>query len=110
MVHLRAWVLVGIGFTIIALLGTALCHVILLMLSSSEMGARVYQRVVGYFISAFIVAILWTGTFAASYFLELIQQTAAGTDAFDPPDDSIGEKFFTFWYVAWLAFCSLVPF
>jgi hypothetical protein len=108
--HLRAWFLFGLGLSAIAFLATAVCHMTyLLELSKSDFEWSMYRTLSRYFVAALMGAIIWTGSFAASYFLELIQQTAGGNEEFDPPDDMIAEKIGNFLYLAWIAFCTLAP-
>jgi hypothetical protein len=108
--HLRAWLLFGFGLCVMAFLATAVCHITYrLQLSTSYLEWDVYRTLSKYFVGALMGATLWTGFFAASYFLELIQQTAGGNEEFDPPDDMIAEKIGNFLYLAWIAFCALAP-
>src|ERR1700732_125849 len=108
--HLRAWLLFGFGLCVMAFLATAVCHLTYrLQLSASYLEWDVYRMLSRYFVGALMGATLWTGCFAASYFLELIQQTAGGNEEFDPPDDMIAEKLINFFYLAWIAFCALPP-
>jgi len=106
---LRAWFLFGIGLTLVALMGAGL-HYVIDLFSSGDMGAGIWLRVFILFMKGFVLFLLWTGSFAAGFFLETIQDTAAGNHEVDWPDDSIWEKFFTFWYLLWIFFCSAVPF
>src|SRR4029079_12219674 len=69
MQNLKAWFYYGLGFTIVAIMGAATHHVIILYENTSEAGQSVYFRVIILFIKALVVAFLWTGTFAGSYFL-----------------------------------------
>lgn len=108
--HLRAWFLFGLGLCVMAFLATAVCHITYrLQLSASYLEWDVYRMLSRYFVGALMGATLWTGCFGASYFLELIQQTAGGNEEFDPPDDMIAEKLINFLYLAWIAFCTLAP-
>jgi hypothetical protein len=107
---LRAWFLFGIGLALVALMGAGL-HYVIDLYTASDMGiGSIWFRVLILYMKGFVLFLLWTGTFAGSFFLETIQDTAAGNHEVDWPDDSIWEKFFTFFYILWIFFCSAVPF
>jgi hypothetical protein len=106
---LRPWLMFGIGFTIVALLGAASHQVIILYEEAPITAQGIYFRVVVLFLKALGLFILWTCTFAGPYFLATVRDTAAGNDAIAAPDESVPEKFFLFAYLVWLGFCAAVP-
>jgi hypothetical protein len=106
----RSWILFGLGLTMVAVMGAALHYVITLVVNGTLGQSMIWRGVYLLYAKAFILFLFWTGTYASGFFLASIQETAAGNNDIDWPDDSIGEKFFTFLYVAWIFLFSAVPF
>ena len=107
---LRPWFLFGIGLSLISLLGGGLHYVIDLYLASDLGASGIWRMVFTLFMKAFVLCLLWTGSFAAGFFLSTIEDTAAGNDKVTGPDNSLGEKLFTFLRLCWIFFCSAIPF
>jgi hypothetical protein len=106
---LRPWFLFGIGLSLVALLGAGMHYVIDLYMASGPEGG-IWIRVMFLYIKGFGLFLLWTGTFAGTFFLATIQDTAAGSYKVRKPDDSIAGQFFTFFYLAWIFFYAALPF
>jgi hypothetical protein len=106
---LRAWFLFGIGFTLVAFMGAAVKYVLDILQGSDISKAGLWQRVLTLYVGALVLFILWTGTFAAGFFLETIKGGAAGHREVEWPDDAIGEKFFTFLGLMFLYVLCAVP-
>jgi len=107
---LRAWFLFGFGLTLVALMAAGLHYVIDLYVNSDMGVGSIWSRVFILYMKGFVLFLLWTGTFASGFFLATIQDTAAGNPKVDWPDDSIWEKFLTFFYLLWIFLCAAVPF
>jgi hypothetical protein len=106
---LRAWFLCGIGFGIVALIACGL-HFAIDLYKESEFGrGGIYVRVMMLYTTGLIAFLVWTGAYAATFFLATIQDTAAGTQDVAWPDQGIWEAFLAFLYMSWLFACSAVP-
>jgi hypothetical protein len=107
---LRAWFLFGIGLSLVALMGGAIHYTLDLYLASDLGRGGIWFRVLILYAKVFILFLLWTGTYAGSFFLATIQETAAGSQKVSWSDHSIWEQFFTFLHLAWIFLCAAVPF
>ncbi len=105
---LRAWFLFGVGFTLVALLA-AFLHFLFDLYQTQPALGRITFYVIILYIKGFVVFLVWTGAYAADYFLATVVDTAAGNEKVRWPDDSPREKVFTFFYFAWLVVCSAIP-
>jgi hypothetical protein len=106
---IRAWLLFGIGFSLVAFMAAAVHYVLDLYESTDFIRAGIWQRVLPLYVAAFGLFLVWTGTFAGSFFLETIRGGAAGHNEVDRPDDTIAEKFFTFLGLAWVFLLCAAP-
>jgi hypothetical protein len=105
---LRAWFLFGVGFTLVAGLA-AFLHFLFDLYRTQEALSRITFYVIILTIKAFVMFLVWTGAYAADYFLATVVDTAAGNEQVRWPDDSPREKVFTFLYFLWLIICSAIP-
>jgi hypothetical protein len=106
---LRAWFLFGMGLSLVALLGGGLHYVIDLYRSTPPGVSSIWFRVFILYLKAFVLFVLWTGTYAGGFFLATLEETAAGSSKVRWPDESIWEGLFRFLGVAWLFGCAAVP-
>jgi hypothetical protein len=106
---LRAWFLFGVGLSLVAVMGGALHYVLDLYLASDLGRGGIWIRVLILYTKGFVLFLLWTGAYAGSFFLATIQDTAAGSHEVGWPDDSLWEKFFTFFSLIWIFLCAAVP-
>jgi hypothetical protein len=106
---LRAWFMFGIGFTFVAFMAAAVHYALDLYQNSDWTKAGIFQTVLRLYVAAFGLFVVWTGTFAIPFFLESINSGAAGHYEVQSPDDSIGEKFFTFLGMVWVYALCAVP-
>lgn len=56
-----------------------------------------------------VVFMLCAGSYAASCFMAIVEDTAAGNDTVRWSDDSVMERFFKFYFLLWLASCAALP-
>jgi hypothetical protein len=61
------------------------------------------------FAPAFVCFLFWTSSFASGFFLATVNETSGGNREIDWPEDSLGEKLFTFLRVAWIFLLSAIP-
>src|SRR6202011_5831350 len=80
---LRCWFLSGIGLSLVALMGAALSYVIDLYQASDLGQGSIWSRVFILYMKGFVLFLLWTGTYAGSFFLATIEDTAAGNRKVD---------------------------
>jgi hypothetical protein len=107
---LRAWFLFGTGLSLVALMGAALHYVLDLYLASDLGRGGIWARVYVLYMKGFVLFLLWTGAYAGPFFVAAIRETAAGNHHVSWPDESLWEKFFLFFYLVWIFFCSAIPF
>lgn len=97
---LRPWFLFGIGLTLVALLAGVVHYVI-----DVYFGVQLLIL----FVKGMMAFLIWTGMYAAGFFLATIQETGAGNQDVVWPDESIGESLMTFLYVAWIFIIAALP-
>jgi hypothetical protein len=107
--NLRAWILFGLGWTLTVLIAAWVWHLTLMYREASEVGRNIFFRVLILSWKGFVAFFLWTGMYAGGYFLATVQDTAAGRDKTDWPEDSLGEKLLTLLYLLWIVFCAAIP-
>lgn len=98
---LRPWFLFGIGLTLTTFLAGVVHYVV-----DVNFGVQVLIL----FVKGMMAFLIWTGMYAAGFFLATIQETGAGNQNVVWPDDSLGENLITFLYVAWIFVISALPF
>jgi hypothetical protein len=106
---LRAWFLFGFGLSLVALMGAAVRYVILLYAHGSEGAQGLWFRVLILYVKGLVLFLFWTGAYAAEYFFETVQDTAAGIDRVKWPGGGVKEKVFSFLYLFWLFVYTAIP-
>jgi hypothetical protein len=106
---LRPWFLCGLGLGLVTLMAAGL-HFAIDLYEDTELGrGGIYFRVIILYIKACVAFLVWSGAYAATFFLTTVEDTAAGVQKVVWPDQSIWEAFLAFFYLAWLFLCAAVP-
>lgn len=104
---LRAWLMLGIGMTILAVLGAFLAYLVGFGFSI-EMGELMIVGLI-LILKAFIVFFIWTVGYAAVDFLAIIGDTSLGIGDIHWPEEALLERLLRVAYLAWIGFLSLMP-
>lgn len=101
---LKPWIYIAAGLTMVDFLFMAVHVCYRLILEENRIGA-----VLPLPLMAAIIVLLLVGSYAASCFMEIVEDTAAGNDTVRWSDDSVMERFFKFYFLLWLASCAALP-
>jgi hypothetical protein len=104
---LRAWLTLGVGMTIIAVLGAFLAYLVGFGFTI-EMGELMLIGLILVF-KAFIVFFGWTAGYAAVDFLAVINDTSLGNRDIHWPEESLLERLLRVAYLVWVILWSLMP-
>jgi hypothetical protein len=111
-VALRAWIMFGLGFAIVALLSGVANYTASLIqhdgLGGLDFGQFFFIACV-LFLKGVFAFLIWTGLYAGSFFIATIEETGAGTQRIAPPDYGFGERLMHMLYLLGIFALSAVP-
>jgi hypothetical protein len=104
---LGRWIMLGVGFTIVAMLAAALHYCI--HLYQTTILARLISYAIILIVKAFMLDLIFTLSFAASYFLAVLENSAYGGDKTDWPGEMLMERLGRVVYLFWIVVVGAVP-
>lgn len=111
-VALRAWIMFGMGFAIVALL-SGVAHYTASLIQHDGLGGLDFGQ---FFFIAWVLYLkgvfaflIWTGLYAGSFFLATIEETGAGNQKMARPDYGFGERLMHMLYLLGIFALSAVP-
>lgn len=104
--HVKAWLVVGVGMTIVCALGGWVAT-LLPLLRSMPFGIPVSAIIA--VTNGFLLFVVWTASFAVVDFLAIIEQTAYGNSEVRWPEEMILDRLLRIGYVLWVGICNATP-